>query len=639
MKFAIIICLILILSLVLVACGPATNGPVQTETPVEGPIMINGELAPANASEIVSTHVEFLIDNSSSIENDCGVLGGRRYVFVNFLLDIFRRIPSSYSSNFFVGAGSFGNDHMGYKEEIPIAVSPTFKDANAPSNNKGTSQNIGDGIDQSLDRLQTQNADKRYLVIITDGKLTNADSWDTLRAELRPAIENNNLLVFVGLICPTDSTRNLWQENIANENIDVFASLEDAAQQLLYLLRPFLPNSNALTSKNYQGGFPVPGYQTNLIFRFWDAVSNVSTITLTDSMTSQTIQIAAGQPLPPQIVLFVAGCQNHVFFINPLPESHWLLFVQPGMEQNLGFLIKFKNEEPIEIVNNESATFHIEVSGKNPTQDLRLWPECFYPRLTFSDQKTGEQVNGFVTPVPPSTTSDSNTPLFSYDSATNKVSGEVIWHPPPFQEPRQVGARIQIVSLSNDADIVWEAIRPIPILIKFEAKFESYSPIVPEGTPLDIPEEFSFDFSHVFVEPRVFLITEFGGDKVLALRNSNPDGRMGFPSLMFSVDYQDAAEIHWTNSECSLSLDVPGETYACISLTPNQTLDLSKELLFRSYLFKAYNYIVSRYGFTQLLFYWDEGRIESRAITWKCPLNPAGDCVMVQPPPKISPKE
>jgi hypothetical protein len=248
-------------------------------------------------------------------------------------------------------------------------------------------------------------------------------------------------------------------------------------------------------------------------------------------------------------------------------------------------------------------------------------------------------VGGFVTPVPSSTSPDANRPLLRYDAGTNKVFGEIVWHPPPFQGPEQILAKVQIVSLSNDGDIVWEAALPVSIPIKFEAKFETHSPTtIPEDSHMSTPVEFSFGFSFVSVEPRIFLITEFGEDKVVTIRNSNPDD-LGFPFLEISIDGQDATEIDGPDSGCSLSLDVPGETYACIYSDSNPTPDSSKSLLFRDYLLKTYNYIVSRYGFTQLLFYWDEGRIESRAIAWKCSLNPVGECTKIQPPPHISLKE
>lgn len=611
MKRRMAICLVLIVFSI-VACDPSTPTPPPppTET-VEIPTLISGKLVPASTSETVKTHVEFLIDNSNSMENgECGETSSKRYEFVNFLLDIFRTIPASRSGNFIVGAGSFGNDYVGYKDEIPNPNEWASQNLVKPISNSGTSQNVGNGIINAMNKLQNYGAAQKYLVIITDGILVSNESseFEAIRDALKPATVLENLSVIVALTCSDRGEK--WENGVKNTNIDVFPNLEDASGQLFHYLSPFLPNNSTWTSTNYPNTILIAGYYRALNVHYWNTETTV--ITLNEAI-SPPIQISPmshenNEPIPA-----VEGCKSREYQINQSPGMYWLLFVQPIMQQDFSIFAKSANGNTIEVVNNKDKLFQIELL-EGPYYDLKFWKDCFQAKLSFTDQ-LGNPVNGIADPAP-----------LLYDDQTHKLSSTLVWHPLKFQTPQQINMEIQVVDLLETEVIMWKTSTPLPVQVKFQAKYDSrdHPSILPNSSLLTV-NEYQFSFSYVSIQPKVFLITELNQDSIVATQSVL---NFGFPPLI-NIGDRDATTLQLSNPECALNLSPPEEKHACVSYDPNQPLKLHPDPLFKTYTFNVFDYVVSKYGFTKLVFHWDDQNIESETISWECPLNFTSECLPI----------
>ncbi len=573
--------------------------PSSTSTPTLTPPVIEVTPPPTGASLTLkpvivtpeSTGVQFLIDNSNSIRQDCGEFGGRRFDFVNYMLDILRTIPEPLSYNLHIGVSSFGNiNNNGYISLIP----PQEANSKYPGVEKitvtGDSQNFSTAIQSAVNDLNGRSSIIKYLVILTDGGFWN-ESRSDLSEKLNKITANKDLTVLVGLICPEiPSIKNdvdYWQTNIngIQGSVHVFDSVEDAGRQLLNNLKLFLPYGLAISSTNYLDPITIPGGYTKALFRYWN--KDNTHLGITESITGDfwdVNQVQSEHSLQP-----TNGCLQYSLLF-PNPGNHWLLFIQAHTFEDLQLILSTEGGQPLEIVNNQARIFDFQIKDEVLSEyDLQNRKDCFQVDIVGP--------NGSSVPIPIGNFN------FTQSIGFDTVQGQAQWFPQPFPNPVPIDIKIRFKSKYHNSP-AWEVKYSLPI--KFEPVFSPPNQTLFTNNNTPEATQVILSFQNVASQPRIFLVSDLSYDQLIDRGNKDPN-QAAFQQVNFMVKGE-ASELFFLQP-CHLSQGVPNQ-YNCIKYEQSDPLTYT-------YTLQTFKHIVEYYRFNRLIFIWKES-ITTKAKAWEC---------------------
>lgn len=592
--------------LVIVSCGSATPDGTLT-TPNEPPRENNLTLTPVLNTMPEITQVEFLIDNSNSVEDEtkggCGKkLGEGRFDFARFITRIFRdSIPVKYSQNLYIGVSTFGDKYTSLLSPTAVNTPILIPMENAPTNNTRYTIGIQGALSKMYD--QDQIVQTRYLVIITDGE-TETESVETVEAELKKQTNNHNdpnLHIYIALLCPRKSQ--VWFDKIHHLDVaDVFVGLESVTQHLFGDLNGFLPvNGVLILPANNQNIVEVAGYATSVNFSYWTAdtvPSNYLGIYNNNGTFSRSL--IGLENYPYQDVYPLPGCPPHSFRIDPPPSSNWFLFVQPRTFQNLKLLMKSSNGGSIEIVNDDPLNFQFEISNLLSDEDLSKWKDCFSAQLIWATSNQSNQVNGEVNFV-----SCEGIQLLCYT--------ETQWSP-EFTDMGDMEIKIKLKALDDTA---WEnESKTFPI--KFRAEYNTFNSTPFTVNDLQIGQK-DFIFRDVSSTSQI--------DIYLVSSTSQLDND-SCPNLTHIVNGLKAHQLMPIPAQqCDFAnlSDTPEGNRVCISYSNQAPLKYVYTLHIYDRITKA------DCQYDQLYFKWHSGE-NTKEITWWCDFLQDKDCIRVSKP-------
>lgn len=571
---------IAIIALILVACDTPT--PIST-TPsdsadVEG-IDFDITLAREN---LYPTAIQFLIDDSGSVESECGGLGESRYDFVNFILDIFRTSPETTSQNLYVGVSSFGNVIEKYTSLVDTQLfNFAFPTISKPSI-LGGSQNFSGAIQKSIEELSLLPVEKRYLIIVTDGKYSS-ESAEQVKTIVGQIADEENLFIYASLLC-TDFKSD-WN-NI--DKVDVFDSLDESAVKLLGDLDDFLPlNSILMSSENYQYSITVQGYYTSSSFLFWNA-HNQKKIKIGDSVINDYWVVEAGVKKDISI-LPINECPQHIYTVeNSLPAHNWLLFIKRVTFQGFDISLIPLSANKIEIVNNIPINLRLVISSKEG-KDLGKWKDCFSAQTTWASSDNSG--NGVVVDY----MSCIDVQHLCLSSMGENLYAEFEWMP-QFSTIGKITLTVKLDAKADDSDFTGWIGSTDPLNAKFKPMY-----YVNNSIETDLEQQFvrkKFVFMNIISPDLVNLYLVSQGDL---------DGN----NCPFPFDPMADSKVYRVNliQNCDLS-NLINTDKACSSYLYQKALEYV-------YTFTSSSNVISKCQFTQLYFDWQpsENQMET---TWRC---------------------
>lgn len=366
---------IALIFLIFSACGhpPSPPPPIVNSKDKE---VIDFELVPYNV-DLYPIAIQFLIDDSTSIDYECNGIGLSRYDFVNFVFDVFRVSPEASWKNLYVGASSFGDKATDYLSLIDIQQFNSAFQTVGELNGLGTNQNFSDAIQKSINDLYSIPVESRYLIVVTDGKFSN-ETPDQAGLVLQQIANDRDFHVFTALFCP-DFAYN-WDDM---KGVEVFDSLDKFAIRLFNDLDGYLPANSILASpENSRIPIVVHGFYTSSTFLFWNGHDRQK-IKIADPIISDFWEIETGDKKDIAMLPVSSGCPNRTFnLIDPLPVGSWLLFVKRGTFKGFDVSIT-TSQEKVEIINGIPSNFYLEITSKDKT-NLKRWEDCFSAQITWT---------------------------------------------------------------------------------------------------------------------------------------------------------------------------------------------------------------------------------------------------------------
>ena len=620
MKSLSLINLTIVGSMILMACEPptpsstSTPAPAPTPMPTPAPILSNSkiELMPVNGSPLTpTTQIEFLIDNSGSVDREdigCGNrLGPRRFDFIRSVLKLFRySIPDPLSRSLFLGIGYFGNDYSTGLPPTSIQSLPS-----SPINPKipegDTRYSVG--IQKAINEMGSQLADKRYLIIITDGDFATETSEYVKFVLEQQIINHKELQIFIALICPDrpmlayDASK--WSLEIDTiERVDVFFSLEDLAGRLFNEIQLFLPDSSVFVPSDNKLSMSLPGHYTSATFFFWSTeAQNGFNLTDTSVQPAEQKPVDLGKPEDFGIVP-LTGCIPHQIEVVPDITSKWFVFVQYKTFESLQAILTDKTGTDVEIVNYSPLDIHIELVDHITTVDLRRWRDCFSVEMSWI---SSSGLSGKLEGIP-----CENSVFLCLDYFTEKLSGSFHWDP-TFYETDNVHLDI-LLTVKDDPIFVWKGTTE-DLNIKFRPRFvEIMDQNNLTNDPLAIIVA-NYHFIDVVAQPSIFLATSLQvfelddeSDKLSPI--IGPAGRC--PNPPYIVNQGDYIGIYQPPANCALENTLSGNN-VCFSVPDIVSLE-------RVYSLTAFNYVVSNCKFDTLFFIWENENEISKPVAWMCPI-------------------
>ncbi len=168
---------------------------------VSTPLSTSSEIAPSVSVSPNSTVVEFLVDKSGSVDENCGEVGKKRFEFVNYMLDILRR--NAYSSSdpsgakLYVGMAQFGTDFN--SNQGPISIEDLDKNYIFLPDKEGTNDTeYATGIQKAISSMMKIDAKEKNLIIFTDGEF-ESDSISEIYETVTPHL-GEGLNIYIALL-------------------------------------------------------------------------------------------------------------------------------------------------------------------------------------------------------------------------------------------------------------------------------------------------------------------------------------------------------------------------------------------------------------------------------------------------------
>ncbi|MBI3173209.1 MAG: VWA domain-containing protein [Chloroflexi bacterium] len=547
---------------------------------------------PMEALSLPITQVEFLIDESDSVHENkgCGALGEQRWDFVRFMIEkVFRAsIQSSYSQRLFVGVGAFANDYMTVVP--PTIVSTSIRIASPQMFHDNT--DFQKGIRGALNDMYAQPAERRYLVVITDGTFTPNSSHDAVYEELKKQTSDHrdpNLIILIALLCTKNY--NDWENLFGfREDIKVFDDLSIVARQLFDRLLDFFPSDTRLfLPADNQDLISIAGYDTSVTFSYWSADASQK-LAISDDLKTWSKSLTSGEDFPDDIKALPL-CPAHLYRIISLPPTNtWVLLVRPQTFQDLEMKMQLKDGGAVKIVNNYTVDLQFEVRDLLLGKDLGNRANCF----TMEIQEVG---GGPLTAL-------SCDDLNYLCSSGDALFGENRWNPQSHELGQTVNLTIKFGTHLNTGP-TWEgAVTNLPVKLKAVFIFTPKSLATP-SLPQEIVNR-SFSFSYVASHPDVYLVTIYSPQEL------SDRGNGLCPNTLTSESGKEFYKVQIHEGGCMPS-DAPSGESACISFEEQSPQNYI-------YTLHAYNYIVSTCGFTQLIFVW-EGDENTEVESLYCDVN------------------
>ncbi len=589
------------LSIFMNACGGATKSPKPSSdmsTPTDGPHNnSNVILTQVFSATPARTQIEFLIDNSNSVEDvskgGCEKkFGEGRFDFVRFITGIFRD-SVNFPQDLYLGAGTFGNEYKSLVPLTSISNLGPIPTPDIPVNNTRYTVGIRGALNEMY---QDQSAQTRYLVILTDGE-TETESIGAVQTEIKN-YQDPNLHIYIVLLCPRHYQ--IWADNVNHLDIArVINGLDNFAYQIFQDLKYFLQaNGTFLSPQSNQNQIFIPGYSTSIRFSFWNADTGQGnylglrhdsqgfshSLNVFDTFTYRT---------NPSF-----GCQEHLFTIDPPPSGTWFLYIQPKSFPTLTLLLDSNGNTPLEVVNNKSLIIDFQLNNMAlPDYDLRNWKDCFLVDMVKLD---GNLLFDHVTPI-----AYDGVIFLRADEVMKVLHGQLQWDPPPYNAPRLAKITFRLRSINSEG-LTWEGIYYLPI--KYEAVFLPMT-LNPGNTASASVTNIAFN--NVALQPRVFLVSEKNHIELSNI-SSGGDSPGDFQKTTHTVNGKEASEVKFTD-QCSLSEDIPNQTYACIGYQTSLPLAFI-------YNFQTFRHIIESYRFNRLFFIWEETNV-SKAKAWECKID------------------
>lgn len=583
MKYLYVTIRVVVTALILLSCtaNRPSSAPAQEAASLEE-IKFNLFSVRENTYPVA---VQFLVDNSNSVESECGGVGKSRYDFLNYLLDIFRTIPESVSNaslqNFHVGVSTFGNSFGEYISVVNPADSfrldfPTLSN----SGDLGGTQSFSRAIQGAIDELYSVSVEKRYLIVVTDGKFSSEDPSEVSEV-MKKIGDDDNFYAYISLFC--SDHKGSWGEV---NDVDVFDSLAKSAIKLLGDLRAFLPlNSVLLSPESNQEIINVNGYYNSSSFLFWSADSQQK-LKIVSKAAKNFWYVASGDKEevnnPPE------KCKPHTFTLNSLPPSNWLLFVKHKTFTEFDVSMSSFPDGEINVVNNTPIDLHFEIASPDGA-DLGEWEDCFSAQTSW----VADLSNGVV----PDQKSCPDIQHLCLSSADKKLYAGTVWKP-QFSTIGKVVLRFKLNALNENDEgdpVSWMG-ETIPFEIKFKPKYDedNSSEIAWDGALAE--KVFAFEDVATPDLINLYLVSEIDLDG-----NSCP-----YPTYTSGNIKTYRIEL---SRPCDLD-DAETVGVACASRT-------SSTALTHLYTFRFTHNVISNCQYSKLYFDWPSGKSQ-KETTWEC---------------------
>lgn len=476
----------------------ATPTPVSTQVisdlKTEKDVLI---LAPVQKTMLESIYIEFLIDNSNSVESEsnggCGKrLGEKRFDFVRFITGAFRdAIPANYLQNLYVGVSTFDSQYRSLLS--PTSMDNIFSIPNPGQPTSTTRYTIGiqgalKEIDSTNKILQKQN---RYLIIITDGE-TETESVENVESEIKK-YKDPNLHIYTALLC--DKNSRVWFDTIDPLDIaDTFVGLENLAKRLFDDLGKVFSVDGQLILPDKESSIQISGDTISVNFSYWSSENDPSNY-LKINGPSETKSLISFETYSYNNLYPLPECSYHTFIIEPPSSSNWFLFVHPEKFQKFMVSMNSSNGRVTEIVNDVPLNFQLEAQDLLYGKDLSKWKDCFSAQLIWSTINQNNQEN------------KGELNFASCESMNFLCFTKEQWSP-QFTDIGNVEVEVKLESLDGT---VWESETNI-LPIKFRVEYDNFN-----STPYILNEELKIgkkDFTFKDVPPAsladVYLVSSTG---------------------------------------------------------------------------------------------------------------------------------
>jgi hypothetical protein len=558
-----------------------------------------------------STVIDFLVDKSTSVDNDNCDKDQRRYEFVNFLVrDILGSVASpANDGGLYIGVSQFGEDVLPSYDFTNIEALNNF---NLQPDKTGTSDTkYATGINLEITRMKLIETQKKILIILTDGQFAS-ESIDEVDNALKGSV-GDNLSVYIVLVCPRNidsSVRNDWygQFDGKMKGVRVFDALESAGFEVLNELQKynFFPLDYLVVSIPQNEKIEIPGYAKSVSFSYW----SVSGQSLNINLGSKPfITVSSNRPELSRDLKPSLDCGKQRFELPSIssPETG-LLFVAYATFEKINLAIKFDSQES-EILNNQPIIIKTVASGLDEADSFGSWRYCYDIQLiSFS--------GGPITSQP--CEGDSFKCL---EDGYSAFRTDWLWTPPRFDTPQVVKFHAQLVSpkyglkiTDSDpvtANVKFQATNSVPVQLQYSENGEFPDNLLAREVTGIIP------FEYVVSEPEIYLVSPKTNTEMKAVTDrlrsqnipwmacpastSNPNANFSGNSIVYLTD-------KYRNS---LTLK---QIYVKMRMPQPDAINPLKPTM---YIFDAFSYVLSECGYNTIIFKWGD-QLGVKASTWIC---------------------
>lgn len=601
----------------IVACKPS----VATEEYDILPIMVRGSkdysltIAHEKKQTLYEDTILFLIDDSGSVDNNCGAgMINTQYKFVNLMLNIFKDtvIPTDAES-LYVGVGQFADTYSTIL--APVSLRSLNTNQLLPSA-AGSDTRFSVGINGAIQEIYLSHpaAHQKRLVLLTDGDFSSDNHLD-VEAELeRQIYEHPDLKIYVGICQDTSSTDFIvWENQISiPEYIEIFSGMEDLTKKLYDDMKRYLPDSFVVSPDTSNNKYSISGNFTSAKFWYWNPAG--TSISVEDeSISNNNLIVEANSPYPQTMEISpLLGCQPHVLSVNAPPGS-FVFISKTSFDNPYAVLSSEHRDGDVKVVNNLDVKLAFEIKLQDLSIDLGDWKDCFNINLAAED---GSLVGAKVETIK-GTCGD----LVCLTDGGDGLKFEIVWTPLQYREPEELKVKIQFYS-KNDSDLVWES-ETIDVPVKFKA---DYVTIGGENSKdeNDLPvTKIDVNFRSIITTetaPSVFLMTSFSETELGQYSGVKHQWDLcphGEEEYFLNGQQLLKSEL---NISCS-TLDTIPRGNACLSsYAPKYPFEAR-------YSISTYEYVISDCKFDKLMFVWLETDILSESV-WICQnlLSPLTKC-------------
>jgi len=575
------------------------------------------------------TQIEFLVDNSGSMNSNCGnreMQGVDGYV--NFILDTLKSgIQAENHDSIFVGVSAFSDSFSTITPPVSLnSFNKEIKIDNKPENHGGT--NLLAGITESYDALQKfgHNADtilSRYLIVITDGDIGNID---IIRAKIMDLLPQEPLLrVYVVLWCSPvmQNWTNLSGTPVVSTVPDggeftVFPDVESMTIKFMDNLSPYFYDDIKIkraTSEDEMTMFG--GYYKSVNVSFW-SIANTLKVISEDGTSLLLPGEGKGVEFSPTEECFVHEVKTRLDEIKGDSVSQGLIMFTPRVLPSLHLELEY-----VQIVNGNpvEVNFKILSSSKSVSKELDEYKNCFRAEPIVNEYSMHGVTSDFC----------DNT---GFVCLSDGLHGKFQWEP---LLPNNTGVTTELRVKLHGLDKKTDGGQNISYSwVAFASAVVNTQPVY-DGTILysegieDIIRR-GYEFDYVEQEPEIFLLTTLSDDELYAqsrkLSESDGEKSCKLPTDSFLIE------------ENPVRVKPVEEIFAVTGFENHDEPLRANKGVRLSYLnvqnnkirydLEIYTYMVLDCGFDQLMFKWNKNEQKGVSeITWLCDIFQEEKCQFV----------